>query len=107
EQLEELPGVGPKTVEKISIAVTNYFSSLETASAEPGEGAPSPQIDAETQPVVEEAGAAAGEMAEPVSSEKESSAAPEAVARGEGPAAVKDTPNSEAAGGEEPGEQGT
>src|SRR5215472_820762 len=70
EQLEELPGVGPKTVEKISIAVTNYFSSLETASAEPGEGAPSPQIDAETQPVVEEAGAAAGEMAEPVSSEK-------------------------------------
>ena len=31
EQLEELPGVGPKTVEKISIAVNNYFSSLEGA----------------------------------------------------------------------------
>ncbi len=29
EQLEELPGVGPKTVEKISIAVNNYFSTLE------------------------------------------------------------------------------
>src|SRR5215468_3581505 len=29
EQLEELPGVGPKTVEKISIAVNNYFSALE------------------------------------------------------------------------------
>src|SRR5690349_2585750 len=29
EQLEEVPGVGPKTVEKISIAVNNYFSSLE------------------------------------------------------------------------------
>jgi transcription termination/antitermination protein NusA len=29
EQLEELPGIGPKTVEKISIAVNNYFSSLE------------------------------------------------------------------------------
>jgi N utilization substance protein A len=29
EQLEEIPGVGPKTVEKISIAVNNYFSSLE------------------------------------------------------------------------------
>ncbi|HJX84167.1 MAG TPA: transcription termination factor NusA [Candidatus Angelobacter sp.] len=29
EQLEELPGVGPKTVEKISIAVNNYFASLD------------------------------------------------------------------------------
>ena len=31
EQLEEVPGVGPKTVEKISIAVNNYFSSLEAS----------------------------------------------------------------------------
>jgi N utilization substance protein A len=29
EQLEAIPGIGPKTVEKISIAVNNYFSSLE------------------------------------------------------------------------------
>src|SRR5215468_514160 len=57
EQLEELPGVGPKTVEKISIAVNNYFSSLEAeasapveeevegaqAGAEPQAGAPPPQ----------------------------------------------------------------
>src|SRR3954469_15413964 len=34
EQLEEIPGVGPKTVEKISIAVNEYFASLEA-----GEGA--------------------------------------------------------------------
>jgi N utilization substance protein A len=34
EQLEEVPGIGPKTVEKISIAVNNYFSSLD-AVAEP------------------------------------------------------------------------
>jgi len=49
EQLEEVPGIGPKTVEKISIAVNNYFSSLEAAAAEepvspdaptPGEGLP-------------------------------------------------------------------
>jgi N utilization substance protein A len=43
EQLEEIPGIGPKTVEKISIAVNNYFSSLEAGSgpAEPsGEAAP-------------------------------------------------------------------
>jgi N utilization substance protein A len=46
EQLEEVPGVGPKTVEKISIAVNNYFASLEapagaaiaeTAATEGGE----------------------------------------------------------------------
>ena len=29
EQLEAIPGIGPKTVEKISIAVNNYFASLE------------------------------------------------------------------------------
>src|SRR5499425_270242 len=38
EQLEELPGVGPKTVEKISIAVNNYFSSLEAEALAPAEG---------------------------------------------------------------------
>ena len=37
EQLEEIPGVGPKTVEKISIAVNNYFSSLDAAAAAPVE----------------------------------------------------------------------
>jgi len=39
EQLEELPGVGPKTVEKISIAVNNYFSTLE-----PGAVAAVPEV---------------------------------------------------------------
>ena len=33
EQLEELPGIGPKTVEKIFVAVNNYFSSLEPQAA--------------------------------------------------------------------------
>ena len=54
EQLEEVPGVGPKTVEKISIAVNNYFASLEApagaavseaAAVEGGEAAePSEEI---------------------------------------------------------------
>ncbi|HWZ42857.1 MAG TPA: transcription termination factor NusA [Candidatus Saccharimonadales bacterium] len=35
EQLEEVPGVGPKTVEKISIAVNNYFSGLDAGNAAP------------------------------------------------------------------------
>jgi len=34
EQLEEVPGIGPKTVEKISIAVNNYFALLDAAAAE-------------------------------------------------------------------------
>jgi len=33
EQLEEVPGIGPKTIEKISIAVNNYFSMLDAAAA--------------------------------------------------------------------------
>src|SRR5260370_28211389 len=40
EQLEAIPGIGPKTVEKITIAVNNYFSSLE--SGEVGEAAEAP-----------------------------------------------------------------
>ena len=39
EQLEAIEGIGPKTVEKISIAVNNYFASLDggeaVAAAEP------------------------------------------------------------------------
>ena len=31
EQLEEIPGIGPKTIEKISFAVNEYFSNLEAA----------------------------------------------------------------------------
>src|SRR5216684_5185706 len=34
EQLEAIEGIGPKTVEKISLAVNNYFASLEGAAAE-------------------------------------------------------------------------
>jgi N utilization substance protein A len=66
EQLEELPGVGPKTVEKISIAVNNYFSSLEasagavipesgeTATVEGAEvGGPAAEVTAEAAPASE------------------------------------------------------
>jgi transcription termination/antitermination protein NusA len=37
EQLEAIEGIGPKTVEKISLAVNNYFASLEAGEA-PAEG---------------------------------------------------------------------
>jgi N utilization substance protein A len=50
EQLEEIPGIGPKTVEKISIAVNTYFSSLEAGEAP---GAAPPHDVPEDQPTPE------------------------------------------------------
>jgi N utilization substance protein A len=50
EQLEAIPGIGPKTVEKISIAVNNYFSSVE-----PGELAEAVGVSEEVAPVEETA----------------------------------------------------
>jgi N utilization substance protein A len=41
EQLEEVPGIGEKTVEKISVAVRHYFGQYE-----PGEERPEPVADA-------------------------------------------------------------
>ncbi|HVP64239.1 MAG TPA: transcription termination factor NusA [candidate division Zixibacteria bacterium] len=52
EQLEQIPGIGPKTVEKISVAVNNYFSSLEgggpadDAAAQDGETLEPPAVEA-------------------------------------------------------------
>jgi N utilization substance protein A len=47
EQLEELPGIGPKTIEKISIAVNNYFSALEAGEGQALEpGAEAQQVTA-------------------------------------------------------------
>jgi N utilization substance protein A len=52
EQLEAIEGIGPKTVEKISIAVNNYFASLESGEA----GASNYDVP-EDQPVAGEEGA--------------------------------------------------
>jgi N utilization substance protein A len=50
EQLEAIEGIGPKTVEKISLAVNNYFSSLEAAEA----GATAAEGEVSAEPVAEE-----------------------------------------------------
>jgi N utilization substance protein A len=69
EQLEEVPGVGPKTVEKISIAVNNYFSSLEAQPAAE-EGVALPEVgdeqaaEGEVQAEAGEAGFAETDLAE-------------------------------------------
>src|SRR5262249_20931723 len=78
EQLEELPGVGPKTVEKISLAVNNYYSSLDAApSGETpagGETAEEPEAQASEGDVVEAAPAQAGETTEPAAADESADA---------------------------------
>jgi N utilization substance protein A len=80
EQLEELPGVGPKTVEKISIAVNNYFSTLETgAAAAVPEAGETPTVEGGDtgEPVAEitEAESSVSEYAEAVETGQASEAA--------------------------------
>jgi N utilization substance protein A len=65
EQLEAIEGIGPKTVEKISLAVNNYFASLDAG----GEGAVAAE-GAEGVAAPEEAPAqAAGEESAPAEAE--------------------------------------
>lgn len=45
EQLEEIPGIGEKTLEKISVAVRHYFGQYE-----PGEDRPAPEPGTEPAP---------------------------------------------------------
>jgi len=49
EQLEEIPGIGEKTLEKISVAVRHYFGQYEPGEEHPApaEGATSANEDAE------------------------------------------------------------
>src|SRR5215467_8298706 len=57
EQLEAIPGIGPRTIEKISIAVSNYFQGLES-----GEAAP---VAAEGEELTAEEGVEAGSEPSP------------------------------------------
>jgi N utilization substance protein A len=62
EQLEEVPGIGPKTVEKISIAGNNYFSSLDAAAeASPEDVSAEAGLDASAEATAESASAEANE----------------------------------------------
>src|ERR1700756_3075974 len=62
EQLEAIEGIGPKTVEKISLAVNNYFASLE-AGAEGAVEAEAAEGEAAPEEASAEAAVDAGEAA--------------------------------------------
>jgi N utilization substance protein A len=79
EQLEEIPGIGEKTLEKISIAVRHYFGQFEE-----GEEGHVPEVEAETDE---------GESAEAETSEGEGA---EAAVAGEEREAVLETDEAEA-----------
>jgi len=80
EQLEAIEGIGPKTVEKISIAVNNYFSSLEggdavaAAESEGIEGSASEEATAES-PSEPAEGSAEAESSETVETSADHDAA--------------------------------
>jgi len=88
EQLEAINGIGPKTVEKISIAVNNYFSSLEAGEAAVEEGA---EAAAEEPAVAEEA---APEAASP---ETEEAAATEETVESSAPEGIESAPAADVA----------
>jgi N utilization substance protein A len=74
EQLEEIPGIGPKMVERIQIAVNGYYQQFEAALEEAsGEGAPA--AAAETPAVVPE-GSPSGETLSAEAAETAPEAAP-------------------------------
>jgi transcription termination/antitermination protein NusA len=73
EQLEAIEGIGPKTVEKISLAVNNYFSSLEAGEA----GAAETEGEVVAEPVAEESAGAPEDITAEVEAAPEDS--PEAT----------------------------
>jgi N utilization substance protein A len=87
EQLEAIPGIGPKTVEKISLAVNNYFAALEAAQAAAAAAAEAEEQAAsavEAAPAVEENATAAVEESATAQPAEDAGAKPEEA--GEAPA---------------------
>jgi len=106
EQLEAIEGIGPKTVEKISLAVNNYFSNLDAAqaaaAAEAEAAAAAAEAAAAAQEPASEAGVPTGEeiaaSAEAGAEESATEAAENAVGETEGLAAEEEPAPEEPSG---------
>jgi N utilization substance protein A len=88
EQLEAIEGIGPKTVEKISLAVNNYFATLESGTSM--EGAVEGEIMAEGEPLVEPSGSPDDITAEIPVAVNEATGSGEPVAENAAPPTVAD-----------------
>jgi transcription termination/antitermination protein NusA len=88
EQLEAIEGIGPKTVEKISVAVSDFFASLEGGTAE-GE------LAQEATEVQEAAPAAAEEPAAEAAPSGEADSGVDAASGGEPEPSKEETAPSE------------
>jgi N utilization substance protein A len=93
EQLEAIEGIGPKTVEKISIAVNNYFATLDGVEA---------VAEGSEEPPAEDASAEAGEE---VSAETSEPGAIEEAESASAESSVDEVPGDEAPADEVPGEE--
>ena len=69
EQLEEIPGIGEKTLEKISAAVRHYFGHFEEAAGEEAEAAGGEETAAEPAHAEDQPAATEEEAAEPPAEE--------------------------------------
>ena len=76
EQLEAIEGIGPKTVEKISLAVNNYFASLEPSSAVVEGEAPPEGAITESEPTEAAAEVSADQTPTEPAGDGEAAAAP-------------------------------
>ena len=54
EQLEEIPGIGEKTLERISVAVRHYFGQYEEGENRPAVTEPTPDVSVAEETVTEE-----------------------------------------------------
>jgi transcription termination/antitermination protein NusA len=78
EQLEEIPGIGEKTLERISVAVRHYFGHFEEGEAAPAQAAPTGDAEIATPEAAEATAEAEAENAADVLKEAESVEAAEA-----------------------------
>jgi N utilization substance protein A len=91
EQLEAIEGIGPKTVEKISLAVNNYFASLEQGEAvEALAEVPEGEVQVSAEGSAEEA-TLEGEVAPEAGSSEEASAEGDSVQAVDLAAAAEDS----------------
>jgi N utilization substance protein A len=105
EQLEEIPGVGPKLVERIQTAVVGYYQQYEDALAGTVAEAPASSAPMEEAPVAPEAAGpevalvapeaavieAVESAVEPPAGQEEAPAAEESVETGDESATIKDS----------------